>query len=110
GAGARRRALAARTDRRRQGAGRRAGCRADGGPGRPTVDPRRAGRGAAGDQVGVLCAIATALYHLGLSIHLAKISTSVDRVLDVFYVTDEDGRKVEDRSRLALIRDTRLAE
>ncbi|MGH7788880.1 MAG: [protein-PII] uridylyltransferase [Candidatus Binatia bacterium] len=58
------------------------------------------------DRVGVLFAIANALYHLGLSIHLAKITTSVDRVLDVFYVTDQDGRKIDDPARLALIGDT----
>ena len=40
------------------------------------------------DRVGVLFAITNALYHLGLSIHLAKITTNVDQVLDVFYVTD----------------------
>jgi [protein-PII] uridylyltransferase len=62
------------------------------------------------DRVGVLFAIANTLYHLGLSIHLAKITTSVDRVLDVFYVTDQEGRKIEDPTRLALIRDTVLAE
>jgi [protein-PII] uridylyltransferase len=62
------------------------------------------------DRVGVLFAIANTLYHLGLSIHLAKITTSVDRVLDVFYVTDQEGRKVEEPSMLALIRDTVLEE
>ena len=62
------------------------------------------------DRVGVLFAITNTLYHLGLSIHLAKITTSVDRVLDVFYVTDRDGRKIDDPARLALIRDTVLEE
>jgi len=62
------------------------------------------------DRVGVLFSIANALYHLGLSIHLAKITTTVDRVLDVFYVTDREGGKVEDPMQLALIRDTVLEE
>jgi [protein-PII] uridylyltransferase len=62
------------------------------------------------DRAGILFAIANTLYHLGLSIHLAKITTSVDRVLDVFYVTDDTGRKIEDPARLALIRDTVLEE
>ncbi|OFV87799.1 MAG: [protein-PII] uridylyltransferase, partial [Acidobacteria bacterium RBG_16_68_9] len=44
------------------------------------------------DRVGVLFAITNTLYHLDLSIHLAKITTNVDQVLDVFYVTDIDGR------------------
>ena len=50
------------------------------------------------------------LYHLGLSIHLAKITTTVDRVLDVFYVTDREGRKIDDSTQLALIHDTVLEE
>jgi len=62
------------------------------------------------DRVGILFAITNALYHLELSIHLAKITTSVDRVLDVFYVTDCDGRKIVDPGRLAFIRDTVLEE
>lgn len=56
------------------------------------------------DRVGVLFAITNALYRLGLSIHLAKITTNVDQVLDVFYVTDESGRKVEDAEVLEHIR------
>ncbi len=56
------------------------------------------------DRVGVLFAITNALYHLGLSIHLAKITTSVDRVFDVFYVTDARGMKIEDPDALAGIR------
>lgn len=52
------------------------------------------------DRVGVLFSITNALYHLNLSIHLAKITTNVDQVLDVFYVSEENGRKVEDEGRL----------
>ena len=56
------------------------------------------------DRVGVLFAITNTLFHLGLSIHLAKITTNVDQVLDVFYVTDADGEKIRDAARLAHIR------
>lgn len=56
------------------------------------------------DRIGVLFAITYALHQLGLSIHVAKISTNVDQVADVFYVTDEDGGKVWDPVRLELIR------
>jgi [protein-PII] uridylyltransferase len=56
------------------------------------------------DRVGVLFAITNTLFHLGLSIHLAKITTNVDQVLDVFYVTDGDGKKIRDETQLAHIR------
>jgi [protein-PII] uridylyltransferase len=45
------------------------------------------------DRVGLLHRIANVLFALGLDIHLAKITTNVDQVLDVFYVTEADGRK-----------------
>lgn len=48
------------------------------------------------DRLGVLHTITRTLFHLGLRIHLAKITTSVDRVFDVFYVSDDNGRKVAD--------------
>jgi [protein-PII] uridylyltransferase len=57
-----------------------------------------------GDRVGLLFTITNCLYHLWLEIHLAKITTMVDRVLDVFYVTDHEGRKIEDGARLEVIR------
>jgi [protein-PII] uridylyltransferase len=57
-----------------------------------------------GDRVGVLFTITNCLYHLWLEIHLAKINTMVDQVLDVFYVTDHEGRKIEDPARLDTIR------
>jgi [protein-PII] uridylyltransferase len=58
-----------------------------------------------GDRVGLLFTITNCLYHLWLQIHLAKINTMVDQVLDVFYVTDHEGRKIEDPERLATLRD-----
>src|SRR5207249_5488579 len=56
------------------------------------------------DRVGLLFSITNCLYHLWLEIHLAKITTMVEQVLDVFYVTDNEGRKIEDAEQLALIR------
>lgn len=47
------------------------------------------------DRPGVLFAIANALYQLGLTIAVAKISTEGSRVADVFYVTDRSGTKIE---------------
>ncbi|HXG52273.1 MAG TPA: [protein-PII] uridylyltransferase [candidate division Zixibacteria bacterium] len=56
------------------------------------------------DRIGVLFTITYALHRLGLSIHVAKISTNVDQVADVFYVTDERGEKIHDAGRLEAIR------
>jgi [protein-PII] uridylyltransferase len=56
------------------------------------------------DRIGVLFTITHTLHRLGLSIHLAKISTNVDQVADVFYVADEQGHKVADAERLEAIR------
>jgi [protein-PII] uridylyltransferase len=61
------------------------------------------------DRIGILFTISRTLFQLGLSIHLAKITTAVDRVLDVFYVTDAEGRKIEGAEALERIRRTLLA-
>lgn len=58
------------------------------------------------DRIGVLFSIAHALHQLGISIHLAKISTNVDQVADVFYVTAGEGRKIQDEEELERIRRT----
>jgi [protein-PII] uridylyltransferase len=58
------------------------------------------------DRLGVLFKITYTLHQLGLSIHVAKISTNVDQVADVFFVTTERGDKVEDPVRTAVIRQT----
>jgi len=47
------------------------------------------------DRPGLLFTITNTLYHLGLSIELAKITTNIDQVLDVFYVSDAQGRKLD---------------
>jgi [protein-PII] uridylyltransferase len=56
------------------------------------------------DRRGLLYAIARTLFELGLSVWRAKIGTYLDQVVDVFYVTDQEGGKVEDPARLDEIR------
>lgn len=58
----------------------------------------------AADKAGLLYTISRALFELGLSVWVAKIGTNLDQVVDVFYVTDETGAKVESPQRLAEIR------
>ncbi len=53
----------------------------------------------AADRPGLLFTIASCIYHLGLVIHSAKITTRVNQVLDVFYVTEAAGGKVTDPER-----------
>ena len=55
------------------------------------------------DRTGLLYAIARALFDLELSVSVAKIGTYLDQVVDVFYVTDQSGRKIEDEARLTVI-------
>ena len=52
------------------------------------------------DRPGVLFTITYLLSKLDVSVHLAKISTDVDRVADVFYVADAEGGKIRDRGLL----------
>src|SRR5262249_29791910 len=54
----------------------------------------------AADRPGLLHRISRALFELGLSVAVARIATYLDQVLDVFYVTDRDGNKIEDAARL----------
>lgn len=58
------------------------------------------------DRPGLLYAIARTLFELNLSVDLAKIATHFDQVVDVFYITELDGRKVTDDTRLQQIRET----
>jgi len=56
------------------------------------------------DFPGLLFSITNCLVKCGLDIWVAKIATQVDQVVDVFYVRDFDGQKVDDPERLAEIR------
>ncbi|HEX6984156.1 MAG TPA: ACT domain-containing protein, partial [Planctomycetaceae bacterium] len=60
------------------------------------------------DRPGLLFVLTRTLYELGLSVDVAKISTHLDQVVDVFYVTTRDGKKITDEPTLRTIRDTLL--
>ena len=47
---------------------------------------------------------------MGLSVHASRISTRLDQVADVFYVTDQMGRKLDDPGRLEAIRSRIIEE
>lgn len=52
---------------------------------------------------GLLYTLTKAFFRLGLSVQYAKIATYEDEVVDVFYVVEADGRKVQAEDRIALI-------
>jgi [protein-PII] uridylyltransferase len=55
------------------------------------------------DRIGLLYDITRTLADLHLDVHLAKVATYPDRVIDAFYVRDELGRKVNDPAQVAEI-------
>jgi len=61
------------------------------------------------DRPGLLYTISRTLFELDLSVSRAKIGTFLDQVVDVFYVTDPQGRKIHEEARLEAIR-VRLLE
>ncbi|MEI8371368.1 MAG: [protein-PII] uridylyltransferase [Planctomycetota bacterium] len=56
------------------------------------------------DRTGLLYAVTRTFFELGCSVWRAKISTYLDQVLDVFYVTDQENNKIEDQGQLDTIR------
>ncbi len=56
------------------------------------------------DRRGLLYTITRTLFELGLSVGRAKIGTYLDQVVDVFYVTDQQGRKIQAEPQLDEIR------
>jgi [protein-PII] uridylyltransferase len=61
------------------------------------------------DRTGLLYGLAHKLHELELTIWHAKIGTYIDQVVDVFYVTNRAGGKIEDEGHLAHIRREMLA-
>jgi [protein-PII] uridylyltransferase len=61
------------------------------------------------DFPGLLFSITNALFRCGLDIWIAKIATKIDQVVDVFYVRDFDGQKVDSPQQEETIRKAVLA-
>ena len=102
------------TFRRTWQAGAHRAVRVPGVPTRVNIDNRTSNRFTivdvfTHDRTGLLYAIGHTLSALGLSVGRAKIGTFLDQVVDVFYVTDRQDRKVKDERQLEAIR-TRLLE
>jgi [protein-PII] uridylyltransferase len=62
------------------------------------------------DHVVLLYRITHTLFDLGLDIHSARIATAADQVVDVFYVRDLEGQKVEDIGRVKEIKQSLLKQ
>ena len=58
------------------------------------------------DRRGLLYNITRTIFELELSVHVARIGTYLDQVVDVFYVTGPSGEKVEDGTACEAIRET----
>ncbi|MGZ5354527.1 MAG: ACT domain-containing protein, partial [Actinomycetota bacterium] len=53
------------------------------------------------DRIGLLFDVTRTFAELRLDVHLAKVATYGERVVDAFYVRDELGRKLEDEELTA---------
>jgi [protein-PII] uridylyltransferase len=57
------------------------------------------------DRLGLLHDLTRAIFEAGLTIHIAKISTRVDQVVDVFYVRDFEGQKIDEPERIDALKE-----
>jgi [protein-PII] uridylyltransferase len=60
------------------------------------------------DSPGLLFRITDALFKCELDIWIAKIATKVDQVVDVFYVRDYDGQKVDAPDQVRILEESVL--
>jgi len=56
------------------------------------------------DKTGLLYKLAKKIYRLGLDVTYARISTYAHQVIDVFYVTDENGNKIRNQNQIQIIK------
>jgi [protein-PII] uridylyltransferase len=59
----------------------------------------------AADRLGTLYSLSQTLADFGLEIHRARIATEVEQLIDIFYVSFEDGRKLEDPVQVEKVRE-----
>jgi len=64
----------------------------------------------AADRRGLLYAITRTLFDMKLSVGVAKIGTYVDQVVDVFYLVDQKGKKLDSTAKLNELRTRLLVE
>jgi [protein-PII] uridylyltransferase len=62
------------------------------------------------DRAGLLYRIAQKIFEMGLNLWMARISTKVDQVVDVFYIQNLSGAKVEDEGKIGMIKTELLKE
>jgi [protein-PII] uridylyltransferase len=62
------------------------------------------------DRPGLLYQIAHKIFEMGLNLWMARISTKVDQVVDVFYIQDLSGEKVEGEEKISMIKRELLEE
>jgi [protein-PII] uridylyltransferase len=60
------------------------------------------------DRLGILYEMTQALTDHGCDIHFARISTLGNRILDVFYVQDAWGEKIEEKQKVENLKETLL--
>jgi len=56
------------------------------------------------NKTGLLYRIAKKFYQLGLDVNYARISTYAHQVIDVFYVTDDQGNKIRNKNQVQIIK------
>ena len=56
------------------------------------------------NKTGLLYRIAKKIYQLGLDVNYARISTYAHQVIDVFYVTDDQGNKIRNKNQIQIIK------
>jgi [protein-PII] uridylyltransferase len=60
------------------------------------------------DRLGILYEITQALTDHGCDIHFARISTLGNRIVDVFYIQDTWGEKIEEKQKVEHLKQTLL--